>query len=601
MDNNDIKKGTDIEPKLETKCHYVKQILEMNSVEAIQKKDIWYENLSQNYNLISKHKKLDLLLNDKKWSQMECVVVGSGTSLDNEISCLKKYRHLVKIICIDSALYPLMKNGIKPDFVFFKNDEESVVDLISGFPTRDLKAVSSLLQSPAFFKKWQGQNYFYIPYDEEQILNMLSFSHPELPKILKKPSTFSMAFILARCMNFKRIYLLGGDFCFQNPEKPYCSDVLYKTKNVVSGEVKSIENVLLETTYTTNNLFYQSEDLFRIIAIESVDRVFNCSMDSILYNVHWIYFNEVMKIKESKKTNIFEFANVQLPARPHDIEISNELTMNFYKAIYVKSLFDNYERFKKEFTIGELYSRKVDFKDKHCVICGAGPSLTQNLDLLKKYREHFVVFAVDSTVKPLYNAGIEADYMLTIDPCDLSYFIKDYEGKNTIMLSGLFSHKNVINSWKNKIYFYSTMPIKGFEYWLLSIIEGYDKVPFMTPLNNCGSTTVLLAHDLGFKTIAIMGIDFSFPRYRTYAEGVESKMAIYDNKEKIEKEIPNVAKLIDCMGNSVYTNNQFLFYAKNLEMVVNAYGINNLTNVGGGILKLPYMNFKNYIDSVILK
>ena len=55
------------------------------------------------------------------------------------------------------------------------------------------------------------------------------------------------------------------------------------------------------------------------------------------------------------------------------------------------------------------------------------------------------------------------------------------------------------------------------------------------------------------------------------------------------------------MGNSVYTNNQFLFYAKNLEMVVNAYGINNLTNVGGGILKLPYMNFKNYIDSVILK
>ena len=44
MDNNDIKKGTDIEPKLETKCHYVKQILEMNSVEAIQKKDIWYEN-----------------------------------------------------------------------------------------------------------------------------------------------------------------------------------------------------------------------------------------------------------------------------------------------------------------------------------------------------------------------------------------------------------------------------------------------------------------------------------------------------------------------------------------------------------------------------
>ena len=61
----------------------------------------------------------------------------------------------------------------------------------------------------------------------------------------------------------------------------------------------------------------------------------------------------------------------------------------------------------------------------------------------------------------------------------------------------------------------------------------------------------------------------------------------------------DIRKAIDCMGNEVYTNLQFSFYAKNLEMVINTYNINNLTNVGGGILKVPYMNFQDYIDSKI--
>jgi len=596
-------------PKDNKKFHYRPEVAKMNEDESLEKASLWAENLKNNRPLAQKNRNVDAILKDAKWSQLECLVVGAGPSLDFDLATIKKYRRNVKILCVDAALHPLVKNGIKPDWVFSKNDEKTVVDLVSGFPTKDLRLIGNLLQPPELFAKWKGELFTYIPYDASGALRNIASNCPELSKILKKPDTFAMAVIFARCMKFKRIYLIGGDYCFYDVDKLYCSDVLYPSVkglyDVEKDRLVDLDNVFLDKTHTTYSLYYQSEDLFKLIMLEDQDQVMNCSQSSILYNLNWSYFKHVMEYKETKKQDFFEFANVFYDAKSHEINNSNELTTNYFKAVVAKNMYDNRERFKKSKTVGELLNNKEQFKDKVCLVCGTAPSLQENLPLIKEHRDKFVIMGVDSSLFPLYLAGIEPDYILNIDAARVcGDFVAGYPaGKNTKLIASVGSHSHLVNSWENEIYFYFPTPIKNIYFWLLNTIEGYSKVPFLTPLNNCGSTSVIFALDLGFREIAITGMDFAFTNNKMYTAG--SRVKHSDDKEA-EGEIlksyhgNKLIKMMDCRGNEVQTDETFAFYARTLEVMVFGRKYTNVTNVGAGIMKIPYMPFDEFIEKKVI-
>lgn len=595
----------DVKP--ETKYHYKKEILEINKAESEKNKDIWFQNYSVNSALLKKHKKADILFNDKKWAQQECLIVGAGPSLDLDIENIKKYRKNVNIICIDSALNPLIQNGIKPNFVLSKNCGEEVVDLFTGFPTGDLKIIANVFQTPELFKKCKSDFYLYAPFDEDIFLNNFAQLNQQIPKLLNKPSTLAMAFILARTMNFKNIYLLGADFCFEDHAKIYCNNCLYKNNQYLEKDLCKLESIFLDKVPTYKNLFYSSEDLFRIIATESLHNVYNCSQNSILYNLNWLPFEEIMKRNESKKNNFFDTATIHHTSGDLQVDRMNDLTMNYFKALISKSMFKNIKRYEKEKNIEELFKTKGSYGDKHCLVCGAGPSLNDNLELIKKYREHFTIFGVDSSLRPLYKNDIHPDYVLTIDPCDTSLFFKDYKNDKTILIASVHTHYKGIEAWENKIFFYFPLPIKKFDYWLLGLIEGYCKIPFLTPFNNCGSTSILLALDLGFKDIAITGIDFSYTDNRWYTQEAVTEdifgLEKIDNAKKIENNFQKMGleKIKNCVGEDVYTDATFKTYASTLEGYLRVNGVNNVTNVGRSALKIPYMPFEEYINKKILK
>ncbi len=594
----------DVKP--ETKFHFKKEILELNKAESELNKEIWFQNYSVNGALIKKHRKADVLFNDKKWAQQECLIVGSGPSLDLDIEFIKKYRKNVNIICVDSALNPLIQNGIKPNFVFTKNCGESIVDLFSGFPTNDLKIVANLFQAPELFKKCKSDFYLYVPFDEDVFLNNFSQLNPQLPKLLNKPSTFAMAFILARCMGFKTIYFLGADFCFETKDKIYCTDALYKENTYNPADLCNLENIFLDKVPTYKSLFYSSEDLFRIIATESLNTVYNCSQNSILYNLNWLPFEEIMKRVEEKKKLFFDTATVHHTSGDEQIDRMNDMTLNYFKALMSKSMFNNLKRSEKEANIGELFKTIGQHGDKYALVCGAGPSLNENLDLVKKHRENFTIFGVDSSLLPLYKKGIEPDYILSIDPCNTSLFFEGYKSERTILIASIHTHYEGIKSWQNKIYFYFPIPIKKFDFWLLDLIEGYNKIPFLTPFNNCGSTSVLLAHQLGYKEIAIMGLDFSYTGNRWYTQEAVTEeifgLEKIDSEDKIRNNFHKLGleKVYNCRGEMVYTDSTFKVYASTLENYYNTNEPKNITNVSTSILKIPYMPFEEYLKKHII-
>ncbi|EHE0559544.1 motility associated factor glycosyltransferase family protein [Campylobacter upsaliensis] len=82
-----------------------------------------------------------------------------------------------------------------------------------------------------------------------------------------------------------------------------------------------------------------------------------------------------------------------------------------------------------------LSQRKKSFKN--AIVVSAGPSLSANLALLKKYEENFVIFCVDGAYSVLCENGITPDYVINNDYADdaLKFFEADIKERTMFLYS----------------------------------------------------------------------------------------------------------------------------------------------------------------------
>ncbi|EGK0995057.1 motility associated factor glycosyltransferase family protein [Campylobacter lari] len=92
-----------------------------------------------------------------------------------------------------------------------------------------------------------------------------------------------------------------------------------------------------------------------------------------------------------------------------NVDVSFKMDSKIYKQFLLNlpAVFQNspFARF--------IYENKT--KNKSVIVVCAGPSLNKQLELLKKYQENFVIFAVDATYKTLLKNDIYPDFVFTMD------------------------------------------------------------------------------------------------------------------------------------------------------------------------------------------
>ncbi|EAK4449255.1 motility associated factor glycosyltransferase family protein [Campylobacter upsaliensis] len=90
-----------------------------------------------------------------------------------------------------------------------------------------------------------------------------------------------------------------------------------------------------------------------------------------------------------------------------------------------------------------LLQRKKSFKN--AIVVSAGPSLSANLTLLKKYEENFVIFCVDGAYSVLCENGITPDYVINNDYLNiaLKFFEADIKEETMFICSSLSSFEVV--------------------------------------------------------------------------------------------------------------------------------------------------------------
>lgn len=138
------------------------------------------------------------------------------------------------------------------------------------------------------------------------------------------------------------------------------------------------------------------------------------------------------------------------------------------------------------------------FGNKPILFLGAGPSLEENLDYIKLYKDNFIVVAVAATLKTLETKNIIPDIIITVDGQKIvleQFKVNEIMYKNSIILSSIKLDKNLYSILRSENLFFFQNSLNLFEN--LGFISGVT----------VGDMGIDILLRLGVKNLYILGID----------------------------------------------------------------------------------------------
>lgn len=152
---------------------------------------------------------------------------------------------------------------------------------------------------------------------------------------------------------------------------------------------------------------------------------------------------------------------------------------------------------------------------RNALITAAGPSLEEQLPLLKEKRKGGTLIATDTSLPFLLKYDILPDMVISIDCQHITYhhFISGYPEQVPLVLD-LASPNHLTRRAEKLVFFTSGHPFSRY------VNSSWRKFPYIdTSGGNVGHAAVSLAETLGAQSIHLFGADFSFPEGKSYARG----------------------------------------------------------------------------------
>jgi hypothetical protein len=156
------------------------------------------------------------------------------------------------------------------------------------------------------------------------------------------------------------------------------------------------------------------------------------------------------------------------------------------------------------------------FKGKPAILIAPGPSLEKNIHLLKEAKGRAVLIAQLQSVRRLYKAGVQPDFVVVLDPQDLTAppfnNLQDVPDEFlTNLVVGVTCHPAVIRRFKSVFYFGGG---GGVDRWLQTQLS--DSLRDLSG-NTTAVSCLRLALDWTCSPIIMVGQDLSVSEGRRYA------------------------------------------------------------------------------------
>lgn len=122
-----------------------------------------------------------------------------------------------------------------------------------------------------------------------------------------------------------------------------------------------------------------------------------------------------------------------------DLQLQAEMMMCLYRDYGIPQMRNVFDNLKRKAFLGE--DLKGRFANTPAIICGAGPSLEKNCDLLKTLGDTALIFAGGSALTPLQKQGVPIHFGASIDPdppldryetLDLPFFYQNQVSKELL-------------------------------------------------------------------------------------------------------------------------------------------------------------------------
>lgn len=190
-------------------------------------------------------------------------------------------------------------------------------------------------------------------------------------------------------------------------------------------------------------------------------------------------------------------------------------TLRRFGRLWVRNLLNNLDLFVSSLGVSRLEGL---FQGFPALVLAAGPSLDLVLPHLKQLRERMLLVAVDTSYVLCRRAGVEPDFLVTVDPQYWNTRHLDWtDFREVVLISESSAHPRIfhrLEEFQRPLYFVSSFfPIGQF----LEDIAGHKG---LVGAGGSVSTTAWdLARLLGAGPLFMAGLDLGFPGRRTHSRG----------------------------------------------------------------------------------
>lgn len=276
--------------------------------------------------------------------------------------------------------------------------------------------------------------------------------------------------------------------------------------------------------------------------------------DFILNELFWHFQGQPYKIfpsvaYEKYRPRFYDELKHQLT---YDMQTKYDLLEEYleYGAAFYRNFYLNILGWDQSVLGNKLFGK---FKNVPAVICGAGPSLHKNMDVLKKVKNKALIFGGSSSLNALLHAGIVPHFGVGIDPnpkqaerfeelprLDFPFFYRQRLYHDALnLLEGPRLYITGTGGYEIANWFEKKCEIESEE-----IEEGRNVVNF----------SLEIASRMGCNPIIFVGMDLGFTDCKLYSPGVITEENKVEVNEIDPKQLsPDVIIKEDIYGKPLYT------------------------------------------------
>jgi hypothetical protein len=349
------------------------------------------------------------------------------------------------------------------------------------------------------------------------------------------------------------------------------------------NEDKERELVFIEDDISIIEKFSKTDIAKEILNHKRVKlKYFNNSIEltEVLKQIAWDFpflnievFSSVYNQKKNEKKACFIKEQISFYKNGVDLVFSN---YSDHGSLHFENIFKNLYKTRESSSSSCL---KGQFKDKPAVICGAGPSLDKNADVIKKLNDKAIIFAGGSSLNALSKHQIEPHFASSLDKqAPYSRFKEHNFWKNPFFIKSSIFHKNFSQIHGEKILFDDSsnhlFESKIFEMMNLTI-------PQLSSGFTITSFLIEIAKFLGCNPIILVGMDLCYLDDKKYSSNIQ--------KTSKENEV-ELIKTKDQENRTVYTQKDWLMEKSWIEDFASSNNIEIINATQGGI---GFSNIKN--------